>query len=160
MEFAPGSAVLDGAAQQKVTALRKALVERPGLNLDIPSTLDPAADHRAIADERWARAISPVGASGDRAAYLDRLKQLHLERLSSKPDIPNAPKPAEGETAPDPVENAIAILEPLVRGTIVVDEAELAALGTARAEAVRELLLYGPHAADPQVTSQGIRSRC
>lgn len=145
VEFAPGSATLDGTAQEKVAALRKALVERPNLNLDIPSTTDPAADRAATAEQRWTQAISAAGAapgpSGDRTVYLDRLKQLHLERQGSKPEIPKPPKPANGEATTDPVEYSISVLEPLLRATIVIDDADLAALGQSRAEAVRELLL-------------------
>lgn len=143
VEFAPGSAVLDAAAQEKVAALRKALVERPSLNLDIPSTLDPAADRAAIAEQRWNEAVSGTapGAAGDRTAYLERLKRLHLERLGRKAEIPKPPKPAEGEVAVDPTEQAIAVLEPLLRATIVVADLDLDALGQARAEGVRDLLM-------------------
>lgn len=154
VEFAPGAAALDGAATEKVLALKKALVERPSLNLDIPSTLDPAADREASAEQRWAQALSRAGAApsapaaatdeawrSDRTVYLDRLKRLHLERLGRKAEIPKPLKPAEGEAPVDPTEHAIAVLEPLLRATNVVEDADLATLGQARAEAVRELLL-------------------
>ena len=146
VEFAPGSAALDVTARENVAALRKALVERPNLDLDIPSTLDAAADRAAMVERDWSRAVSV--ASGDRSAYLARLKQLHLERLGHKAEIPKPPRPAEGEPAVDPVEHAIAVLEPIVRMTIVVQDADLAALGQARAEAVREALL-GDATVDP-----------
>ena len=152
VDFAPGSAVLDAAAEEKVAALKKALVERPSLNLDIPATLDTAADRAAAMEERWQQLLSgsvagataaPANAAwrSDRKAYLERLKRLHQERLGRKAEIPPAPKPAEGEAAVDPVEHAVAALEPLLRATVVVDDADLAALGQARAEAIRERLL-------------------
>ncbi len=152
LDFAPGSAALDAAAEEKVAALKKALIERPSLNLDIPSTLDAAADREAIAAERWTQllsgpaqgsAVAPAVESwrSDRKAYVERLKRLHLERLGQKPEIPQAPKPAEGEAAVDPTEHAIAYLEPLLRATVVVEDTDLAALGQTRAEAIRERLL-------------------
>ncbi len=154
VDFAPGSAALDTAAEEKVAALSKALIERPSLNLDIPSTLDAAADREAMAAERWNQLLSGnspgAGATSgseawrsDRKAYLERLKRLHVERLGHKAEIPPAPKPAEGEAAVDPTEHAIAALEPLLRATVVVEDSALAALGQARAEAIRERLLAG-----------------
>ncbi len=47
--FAPGSAVLDSAALQKVSALDTALYEHPGLNLDITGRFDPEADRKGLA---------------------------------------------------------------------------------------------------------------
>jgi hypothetical protein len=76
------------------------------------------------------------------------LKLLHRERLGSKAEIPKPPKPAEGEIPVDPTEYAIAALEPVLRATAVVEEPELAALGEARAAAVRDVLL-GDGSIDP-----------
>jgi hypothetical protein len=84
--------------------------------------------HAAAADEAW---------RGDHAVYLDRLKRLHLERLGRKPEIPKPPEPAQGEATVEPTEHAIGVQEPLLRTTNVVEDAELAALDQARAEAVR-----------------------
>jgi hypothetical protein len=140
LDFAPGSAALDAAAQERVASLRKALAERPGLQLDIPSTADPATDREALLAARWDAAVAGTGVA-DPAAYRDRLLALHRERLGTKAVIPRPPKPAEGEPEPDPVRHAIATLEPLVRATFTIGDEELAALAEQRAAAVRDALL-------------------
>jgi len=161
VDFAPGSAALDASATEKVAALKKALAERPSLNLDIPSTFDPSADRKTLEEQKWEQALDHAGLAAaeqptdadqawrsDRAEYLKRLKLLHRERLGSKAEIPKPPKPAEGEIPVDPTEYAIAALEPVLRATAVVEEPELAALGEARAAAVRDVLL-GDGSIDP-----------
>jgi hypothetical protein len=79
--------------------------------------------------------------TADRTAYRDRLLALHRERLGSRAEVPKPQPPAAGEPEVDPVEHAIAFLEPLLRATVVVDEAELVALGDQRAARVRDALL-------------------
>jgi uncharacterized protein involved in outer membrane biogenesis len=140
LHFAPGSAALDAATQERVASLRKALVERPGLQIDIPSTADPAADREALLAARWSAALAGTG-QADPVAYRDRLLALHRERLGTKAVVPKPPEPAQGEPAPDPVQHAIATLEPLVRATFTVSDEELAALAEQRAAAVRDALL-------------------
>ena len=161
VDFAPGSAVLAASATENVAALKKALDERPSLSIDIPSTVDPSADRKTLEQQKWAQALDNAGLKAgeqptaadqawrnDRAEYLQRLKLLHRERLGSKAEIPKPPKPAEGEIPVDPTEYAIAALEPVLRATAVVEEPELAALGEARAAAVRDVLL-GDGSIDP-----------
>jgi uncharacterized protein involved in outer membrane biogenesis len=48
VEFAPGRAALDAGAHEKLAHLAKALVERPGLKLDISGRADPAQDREAL----------------------------------------------------------------------------------------------------------------
>jgi len=140
IRFAPGSAEPDAAALNVLAALHKALVERPGLQIDVPSAADPAADREALAAQRWSALLAGID-EADRAAYRDRLLALHRERLGSRAEIPKPPAPAAGEPEVDPVEHAIAFLEPPLRATVVVDEAELTALGEQRAARVRDALL-------------------
>ena len=155
LDFAPGSAALDEAASGKLETLRKGLVERPGLNLDIPAIADPSLDRAALEEQRWTAALEAAGSEPgerwrtDRNDYLQRLVALHRERLGSKPDLPKPPKPAAGEPAVDPVEYAIESLEPLLRPTVTVEEAELKALAQARAAAVQDALLADA-AVEPQ----------
>ncbi|MGE0031218.1 MAG: DUF748 domain-containing protein [Steroidobacteraceae bacterium] len=140
LSFTTGAATLDSAAQEKIASLRKALVERPGLNIDVPSTVDPRADRESLAALRWNALLAGTD-TADREAYRDRLLALYRERLGSKPDIPKPPRPAEGAPESDPVEHAIEFLVPKLREGVVVTDAELAALADARAQAVQEALL-------------------
>jgi uncharacterized protein involved in outer membrane biogenesis len=140
IRFAPGSSELDPAARERAAALRKGLIERPGLQIDIPSTVEPAADREALFAARWGALIAGTDAA-DRAAYRNRLLELHRERLGSQAEIPKPARPAAGEPEADPVEHAIAFLEPLLRATVAVDDTELAALGEQRAARVRDALL-------------------
>ncbi|HXV41310.1 MAG TPA: DUF748 domain-containing protein [Steroidobacteraceae bacterium] len=140
IRFSPGSSELDPAAQERAAALRKGLIERPGLQIDIPSTVEPAADREALFLARWGALIAGTG-TADRAAYRDRLLELHRERLGGKAEIPKPARTAAGGLEADPVEHAIAFLEPLLQATVAVDEAELAALGEQRAARVRDALL-------------------
>ena len=65
------------------------------------------------------------------------------------PEVSTPPKPAEGEAPVDPVEFAIAQLEPDLKATITIPDEAVADLGEARAEAVRDALL-GDGAIDPE----------
>lgn len=152
LDFAAGSAALSETGMQKVETLRKALTERPALNLDIPSTADPATDGAAIVEARWSAALRAIagepadGAAGDawradREEYLKRLKLMVREQQGRKADIPKPPAPAEGEAPVDPTEHAIGILEPGLKAAVATGPAEIEALADARAEAVRDALL-------------------
>jgi hypothetical protein len=48
IEFAPGSAALDKAGEEKVKAVAKALADRPALRLDVAGRVDPVADREAL----------------------------------------------------------------------------------------------------------------
>jgi len=157
VDFAPGAVAPGESEQGKLDSLRKALAERPALSLDIPSPVVPDADRRALAEARWAAAVSAAGQPEDapdatwrtdRQEYLRRLRTMYRESTGSKPDIPDPPKPAEGEPPVDLLEHAIAFLEPGLKSAVSVPDEEVAALGTARAEAVRDALL-GDGGVDP-----------
>ncbi len=152
--FAPGVPALDAAATEKLAALRKALVERPGLNVDVPSTADPEADRNALVEQRWIGLLAGTGGAAgpaadaqvgalqsDRTAYRHRLVRLYRERFGSKPEIPKPSEPADHAAQTDPVEYEIGQLEAKLRATFVIEEAEIAALAQARAESVRDALL-------------------
>lgn len=140
LSFAPGAATLDAAALEKLASLRKALNERPGLNIDVPSTVDPRADRESLAALRWNALLAGTD-TADRGAYRDRLFALYRERIGNKPEIPKPPEPPEGAPEIDPVEHAIEFLVPKLREGVVVTDADLALLADARAEAVRDALL-------------------
>jgi hypothetical protein len=148
IDFGAGSTNVDAAAMEKIAALKKALIERPSLKLEIPWTVAPAIDGPALEQARWeamvSGAISEPSAGSwktDRQDYLRRLKVLYEQTAGKKPDLPKPPKPAEGEPKPDPVEFAIGQLEPGLRAGVVVGADEVDALAKARAQAVRDALL-------------------
>ena len=150
IDFAAGSAALDAAGLDKVATLRRALTERPNLRLDIPWTAAPGIDRPALEQARWEAAVRAAGGTGgapaeawrtDREEYLRRLHAMYTQKNGRKPELPRPPKPAEGEPRPDPVEFAIGLLEPELRAGVTVGEDDLASLGQARADAVRDALL-------------------
>jgi len=157
IDFAPGSTGLTDAARAKLETLRTALVERPGLSLDVPSPVAPDADRAALTAIAWDRAVDeagqPAGSADeswqtDREEYLRRLRAMYRANTGAAPEIPTPPRPAEGEAPIDPVEFAIGQLEPGLRESIGIPEETVAGLGEARAEAVRDVLL-GDGVIDP-----------
>jgi hypothetical protein len=50
IDFKPGSAALEPAAQEKLAAVAKALKERPQLQLDVPMAFSPELDRPALAE--------------------------------------------------------------------------------------------------------------
>ena len=61
LDFAAGSSALDPAAQERMTALVKALSERPSLELEVPTVYSPDADGKALAQARLDARLAAVG---------------------------------------------------------------------------------------------------
>jgi hypothetical protein len=113
VDFAPGSAQLPADAGASLAALAKGLVERPGVNLDIPAGPGIAADATAMADRRIDAALmakeARKGGAGDVATLApndlhDRLKALYKLSFHQAPDfsqIATVPQAGE-EKAPIP----------------------------------------------------------
>ncbi len=53
IDFQPGAATLDGAAQERTASIVKALKERPQIQLDIPAPYSPEADGSVLATQRF-----------------------------------------------------------------------------------------------------------
>jgi len=68
--FAAGSARLDTQAQERLAALKHALTERPGLQLDVPAAYSPAQDTPALARAKLYAQLLPASAppAGDTPA--------------------------------------------------------------------------------------------
>lgn len=161
VDFAPGSAVLPESAGRNLAALAKGLADRPALKLDIPASPGIEADAFAIADRRMAEAATArevkKGEPADLAALTpdkrhDRLKDLYKAKRGSSPDFPEtsdavsaADRTAaekDGISERDARRNReAALMADALRPEFLPTDAELAALGTARAEAVRDALL-------------------
>lgn len=158
VDFAPGSSTLSDKAKTSLPALAKSLADRPALNLDIPAGPAAEADAAALTDQRMQAAIAalrggkqgeeaPTYATLDAGDKLDALKDLYKQQFDKKAEIPEAPEAAEDATRKekkaDRQQAAIAWLEEQLRPRYKVDQAELIALGQARAVAVQESLLAG-----------------
>jgi len=159
VDFAPGTADLPAGASESLGAFSKALVERPAINLDIPAGPAIAEDAAGIADaametEAMAKEIkrgNPAKfTSLDRDAQHDRLEDVYRAKLGKRPDYPEFSPEAlkAGATATPPLDESgqrilleTQWLRAELRKAFAPTSAQLAALGLARATAVRDALL-------------------
>lgn len=155
VDFAPGSAALSDKAKASLPALAKGLIDRPALKIDIPAGPAAEADAAALADQRLHAAVAALQDDKQAPAYamldpddkLDALRDLYKQVFGEKPELPDAPEAAEDATRKEKKaerrQAAIAWLEEQLRPRYKPNEAELIALGQARAVAVQESLLAG-----------------
>lgn len=157
IDFAPGSASLPQGSAEALGALAKALAQRPELKLDIPAGPGIREDATAVADAAIDKAllaqdngkVTSVTAL-DADDQHDRLYDLYRAKLNKKPVFPDFP-PDALKTAPGAKPDASdddrrTLLESQwmrteLRKSFTPSDVELAALGTARANAVRTALL-------------------
>jgi hypothetical protein len=156
IEFQPGSSVLNAASEQKLQALTKGLVERPGLKLSVPAVFNRAVDvptlqassvQEQLIQARKAELAAkkqPVDGVDYTALVNDpenhlRLLKAAYKKASVADQPPAEPPPAEGA---DTAEN-IRWYENELRQGIAVTDVELFALAKARAEEVESRLIAG-----------------
>ena len=146
IDFAPGSAMLDPAATQKLGSLSKALVERPQLKLDIPLGVRAQADADALQRAAFAAAVPETPPGADEAATLQArvqaLKDATARLAGTTPEPP--PKPARRGAPPPDLEalkTEIGTLETALKDKLAPTTAQLDALARSRAEAVQGALL-------------------
>jgi hypothetical protein len=146
VDFAAGSAALDAAAQERMTALAKALAERPSLELEVPTAYSPDADGGALAQARLETRLAAAGARPDMAEP-DRFDLL---RKQYEKDAGKAPLPAAALTvlemrkkkgAEVPWQAGIEQLENALRAQQPATDVELGELARARTQAIRDALL-------------------
>lgn len=157
IDFAPGQSALDAEDLKKLEALRKGMVERPGLSVDIPMVSDPARDSPALLEASWQSRLDAAA----QVRFGDKAKQPGFqETLAANPEDqrklmvtayrtqfgkdPKWPKPDGKDPEQknrDPDAFAAEWLEQQLRPTVVVGEQELFALGKARADAIQNALL-------------------
>jgi hypothetical protein len=158
LAFAAGSAELDATARSRIATLAKGLDARPALNIDVPLTADAAVDRAAIRARRWqeqlealatrrlAKKAAEPGAIAallaDPAGYRALLEEGYVTAFTQKPSIPPPPT-GVAPGSPQATAAAVAGLEQALATRLVVDPAELEALGHARAAAVQSALLDG-----------------
>jgi hypothetical protein len=144
--FAPGSAVPGADAIGKLEALAKALVDRPGLKLDVSGRADPSADREALRRHALERAIRAQKlketVSGGDAAAIDRVK---IEPQEYEKYLTLAYRAAEF----DKPRNAIGLLrsqpreemERMLLAHFEAGDAALIRLADERAQAVKDWLV-------------------
>jgi hypothetical protein len=157
IDFTPGSASLPQGSAEALGALAKALNQRPELKLDIPAGPGIREDAIAMADAVIDKAlladddgkVTSVAAL-DPSDQHDRLEDFYRAKLGKKPVYPDFPpdalKSAPGAKPDADDDDRRALLETQwlraeLRKSLAPGTAELTALGTARATAVRNALL-------------------
>jgi hypothetical protein len=121
--FIPGTAQLDELGRQRVEGLRKAMVERPGLRLDLPAAWSAEVDRPAMLRRQLEAQLADVAP----LAGTDRYRQLVA---AWQEEAGKAPLPGKTE----------AEIEAALLGRYVVGDGELEDLGRRRAMAIQELL--------------------
>jgi hypothetical protein len=156
VDFNAGQAALDEAAKTKLDTLKKGLIERPGLKLEIPAVAIEASDRPALARQRYEAALTRAAASfapkGGAAPAAETLRadpkrwrallvRAWTEHSGQAPEIPQPP-PRDGDAPPaDALAFGNEWLERELEARIQPDADALRALGQARAEAVRDAVL-------------------
>ena len=152
--FAPGSAALEPAAQERLQSLRKGLIDRPGLQIDVPAAYAPEQDRDALLRGRYLALLTengiapPAANSAAPATTTDRYQPLLalLRKQAGKTvALPAAAASYEADRkrqrSEPPPADAIAELEAALQARIAIAETELADLGHSRAAAIQDQLL-------------------
>lgn len=158
-DFAPGRATLEPAVLDRLGTVRKALVERPGLELEIPTAYSRTLDAPALLETRWEAnlrdfAKGPVDTT-DRKDYLELLEGLYQVRTGERADALLETVKAAAETAAERpsrealLESSITAIEAALRAKLEVTDKDLEDLGRERAKAVQEVLLGDGKEIDP-----------
>ena len=159
IDFTPGSSAMPAGAADGLAALAKGLGDRPALQLDIPAAPALKEDAVTLAESRIDQALMAKEikkgqkadfASLDADEQHDRLEELYRAKLGKRPTYPEAlpaldAKPVVGQPVPDADQlrqkQESVWLRGELRNAFLPSGAELAALGSARATAVRDALL-------------------
>ena len=160
IDFAPGSATLLPAAQIHVTALAKALAQRPQLQLQVPAVYVPDVDKPALArhhlrDEllalaqtgaarrdpgRRARRETPTTPVGHEVLQLPAEHYRLLLAAYQNTFGPKAALPAPAQKVP-PFDPAILAMQSALLERMQVSDADLKALGEQRAQSIRSAIV-------------------
>ncbi|TFU06239.1 DUF748 domain-containing protein [Polymorphobacter arshaanensis] len=149
--FDAGSAALAPDASASLAKLAKGLADKPDVNLDIPAGPGIREDAEAMTTAAIEAAVA--GASKKPADYAtldmgekrDRLAKIYKTKFGKKPDYPKDLPTANlisGKEAKLAAATAqVDWLETAVRPKFAPTDSQLAALGQARADAVKQALL-------------------
>ena len=145
LEFEPGHAAILTAGEARLAALAKALVERPGLKLDVMARVDPATDAEALKQvsvERKLRALKlrDLQARGEAApaggVVVDKAEYGALLARVFKDETFAKPKNALGLQASLPA----AEMEKLMIANASIDNDDLLSLARRRSQAAKDWL--------------------
>ena len=161
VEFAPGEATLQPDTAERLGALAKGLVEKKGINLDVPIGAAEALDRPALAERAYREDLTtatrsvlkleagvtdvPAFATLPGTRRIEILTAMVRARTGSAPTLPEPPEAAEGlsreEAREAQQQAAIDFLEKAARGAVVITDADLFSLGQARGIAIERALL-------------------
>jgi len=144
VDFAAGSAEIGPQAVGHLATLAKGLVEKQGIRIEVPAGIDAELDRPALVEQKLEREL-PGLASMPPERQLDALTALVRRQTGAAPRIPEPAAPPEGTARAEAKmlrqSAAIEYLQKEARTHLQVSEADLDALGLARATAVERALL-------------------
>jgi hypothetical protein len=153
VEFEPGRAVLSQESQDKLTKLQQALVERPGLKLDITPRVDPEKDREGLRRYRFeqqvkAQKLKDMVKKGASVASVDEVKieppeyETYLKKAYKAAKFPK-PRNVIGIAKDLPPEE----MEKLMLTNTPVTDDDLNQLANARAQAAKDFITKGEQVA-------------
>ncbi|HSS69241.1 MAG TPA: DUF748 domain-containing protein [Casimicrobiaceae bacterium] len=172
IEFAPGSAALDTASQEKIKTMAKALTDRPALKLDIAGRADPTADrdglkHAAIERQIRLLKFNELERRGEPPASVDATEvpaaeyEALLTRVYKDAKF-DKPRNAIGFAKDLPR----AEMETLLLANTTISDEDLRLLAERRAQAVHASLVDEQHVPGervflvaPKLDAEGIKDK-
>ncbi len=150
IEFDAGTSTLDAAAQERLGSISKALTERPGLQLEVPTTYSPELDREAIAARRLEGLLRTLPKSNevalaDPAQRFELLVTQYQADYGAKTPLPPAALAVnavrKSERDPSGFAAANTEMEQAIAQKHQVEDTDLEQLGQARARAIQDVLL-------------------
>jgi hypothetical protein len=172
LEFAPGSAALDGDDVGKLKTLSKALTDRPGLKLDVAGRVDPEADRAGLKRNSIERKVKAqkfndlrregkAPASADAVTVESTEYEKYLRRAYGDEKFPK-PRNVIGIAKDLPVPE----METLMLTHAQVTDEDLPLLANARAQAAKDWIVEeGKVPAErvflvaPKMNAEGIKDK-
>jgi hypothetical protein len=150
IEFDAGASALDAAAQEKLASVGKALTERPGLQIEVPTSYSTDLDRTAIATRRLeellrSRSKANEAVLADPAQRFELLVSQYQADFGARTPLPPAAlaidSTRKAERDPSGFKTANAELEQALAEKHQVEDRELEQLGQMRARAIQDALL-------------------
>ena len=150
IEFEAGSAALEPAAQEKIASIARALTERPGLQLEVPTTYSPELDRESINARRLEGLLRSLPKSddlalADPAQRFELLMSQYRADYGTRTELPPAAlalnSTRKGERAPEAIATANQELQQAITQKHAVTDTDLEQLGQSRARAIQDALL-------------------